>query len=175
MLAVPMRNQWVDLRRRSVSAVGTGRSYQDAPASGRRPPRAARTAPATSSATPTPTVIQYRGISKECVSATASPTSVTITPASIRLDPEPRHAMSEPPGGGERHAIVPVELAVQRLAGALEDVGADRPSDRAAHQIVEARGQPEVAADGADDEERRRGPRGVEQPRRKPAARRGRP
>src|SRR5882672_4482041 len=165
MLAVPMRNQWVDLRRRSVSAVGTGRSYQDAPASGRRPPRAARTAPATSSATPTATVVQWRGISKVCVRATASPTRVTISPASMRPDPDRRHAMSEPPGGGERHAIVPVELAVQRLAGALEEVGADRQGDGAAHQIVEARAQPEVAAVGADDEEQRGVERVVEEAR----------
>src|SRR6266850_453638 len=164
-LARPTRNQCVDVRRRIVSAVGTGRSYQDAPASGRRSRSAARTAPAASSATPTPTVVQWRGISKVAVSATASPTSVTISPASIRPNPEPRHAMSEPPGGGERHAIVPVELPVQRAVRPLEDVGADRQGDGAADEVVDPRAQPEVAAVEAGDEEHGRVQRVVEEAR----------
>src|SRR5437588_7829079 len=173
-LAVPTRNQCVDVRRRIVSAVGTSRSYQDAPASGRRSRSAARTAPAASSATPTPTVVQWRGISRVCVRATASPTRVTMTPASMRPDPERRHAMSEPPGGGERHAIVPIELAVQRLVGALEQVGADRQSDGAAHQVVDARAQPEVAAVDAGHEQHGRVERVVEEACRQPERQRGR-
>src|SRR5436190_79940 len=124
-LARPTRNQCVDVRRRIVSAEGTRRSYQDAPASDRRSRNAARTAPVTSSATPTPTVVQWRGIPKAAVSATANPTSVTISPASIRPNPGRPHAISAPPGGGEGHAIVPVGLAVQPAVRALEGVAPD--------------------------------------------------
>src|SRR6266581_2840496 len=113
----------------------------------------ARPTPVTSSATPTPTVVQWRGIPKAAVSATANPTSVTISPASIRPNPGRRHAISEPPGGGEGHAIVPVELAVQRAVRALEEVGADRQRDGAADQVVDPRAQPEVAAVDAGHEE----------------------
>src|SRR5216117_4449350 len=166
-LARPTRNQCVDVRRRIVSAEGTRRSYQDAPASDRRSRNAARTAPVTSSATPTPTVVQWRGIPKAAVSATANPTSVTISPASIRPNPGRRHAISEPPGGGEGHAIVPVELAVQRAVRALEEVGADRQRDGAADQVVDPRAQPEVAAVDAGHEEHGRVQRVVEEARRR--------
>src|SRR5437588_3148585 len=173
-LARPTRNQCVDVSRRIVSAVGTSRSYQDAPASGRRSRRAARTVPAASSATPTATVVQWRGISKVCGRATASPTRVTMSPASMRPDPDRRHAMSEPPGGGERDAIVPVELAVQSEVRSFEKVRADRQGDGAAHQIVDAWAQPEVAAVEAGHEQHGGVERVVEGARRQPECQRGR-
>src|SRR5207237_10630470 len=129
-----------------------GRAYQDAPAAGRRSRSAARTAPAASSATPTPTVVQWRGISRVCVRATASPTRVTISPARMRPDPDRRHAMSKPPDSGERHAIVPVELAVQREVRSFEEISADGQGHRTRQQIVDARAQPQGAAGDAGPE-----------------------
>src|SRR2546426_269417 len=93
-LTAPTRNQWLDPRLRGRSAVATDRSYQEAPASGsRRPPATARMKPPTSSATPTPSVVQYRGTSSVWMIATDRPTSVRINPASITPFPERCRAM----------------------------------------------------------------------------------
>src|SRR5438445_1026246 len=81
---------------------------------------------------------------------------------------------SEPPGGGERDPVVPVELPVEGMPRPLEDVGADRDGHAAAHQPLEPRAHAKVGALGADDEEDRGVQRVVEESRRQAQRQRGR-